>query len=122
MGSYPASSRGLFGGLHPWRYASGLFEGALTSRRPLRWSLALAGSAILAACATPRLHTVDELNRIGTTCGLSAGELVQEAELKKVVILYRVAPTPAERSCVYQWARRNHLHLAVIEAVDQSEK
>ena len=76
----------------------------------------------LSACATPRLHTVDELNRIGSTCGLSAGELVQEAELKKVVILYRVAPTPAERSCVYQWARRNHLHLAVIEAVDQSEK
>lgn len=90
-------------------------------RRLDRLLIPLGATFVLSACATPRLHTVDELNRIGASCGLSAGELVQEADLKKVVILFRVAPTPAERSCVHQWARRNHLHLTVIESVTYSE-
>ena len=90
-------------------------------REGARVGLVGVGLTSLAACATPRLHSVDELNRVGAACGLAVGELVQEVELKKVVILYRVAPTPAERSCVHQWARRNHLHLAVIDAVIESE-
>ena len=80
-----------------------------------------AALASLAACATPRLHSVEELNRVGAACNLAAGELVQEPELKKIVILFRQAPTLAERSCVYQWARKNHLHLTIIEAVTYSE-
>ena len=88
-------------------------------RKPLL-TISLLGLTV-SACATPRLHSVDELNRIGASCGLAAGELIQEPELKKVVILFRVAPTPQERSCVHQWARRNHLHLTIIESVTYSE-
>ena len=82
---------------------------------------ALALGAILislSACATPRMHSKQELSAVELNCGLSVGELVQDEELKKVVVLFRVAPTPAERSCVYKWARKNHLHLAIIDAVN----
>jgi hypothetical protein len=91
-------------------------------RWPQILSIPVVGAGLaLTACATPRLHSVDELNRIGLTCNLAAGELVQEPELKKVVILFREAPTPAERSCVHRWARKNHLRLTIIEAVTYSE-
>jgi hypothetical protein len=73
---------------------------------------------LLSACATPRMHSKVELSTVEQSCGLSTGELIQDEELKKVVILFRVAPSPAERSCVTKWARRNHLHLAVIDAVN----
>jgi hypothetical protein len=72
----------------------------------------------LSACATPRMHSKLELSTVEQSCGLSTGELVQEEDLKKVVILFRVSPTPAERSCVYRWARKNHLRLAVIDSVN----
>ena len=81
----------------------------------------LSGTVLLSACAIPRLHSAEELNRIGSSCGLAAGELIQDEELKKVVILFREAPTRQERSCVYQWARRNNLKLTVIEAVTYRE-
>jgi hypothetical protein len=83
--------------------------------------LGAGAAALLSACATPRLHSVEELNRVGAACNLAAGELVQEPELKKVVILFREAPTPAERSCVYRWARKNHLRLTIIESITYSE-
>lgn len=53
---------------------------------------------------------------------MSEGELVQEAELKKVLFLYRIAPSREMRSCVFRWADQNHLHLAVIEAVNFPEQ
>ena len=76
----------------------------------------------LSACVTPRMHSKLELSTVEQSCGLSTGELIQDEELKKVVILFRVAPTPAERSCVYRWAHKNHLHLAVIDAVNWTDK
>jgi hypothetical protein len=73
----------------------------------------------LTACATtPRLYSETELSAVGRTCGVSAGEVVQEAEEPRVVILYRIAPSPAQRSCMAHWTRKRHLHLAVIEAVN----
>jgi len=86
-------------------------------------SILIAGVALsLSACATPRMHSKLELSAVEMNCGLSVGELVQDEELKKVVVLFRVAPTPAERSCVYKWARKNHLHLAVIDSVNWTDK
>ena len=80
----------------------------------------IAGAALplLSACVTARMHSDAELSVAGRACGLSEGELVQEMELKKVLFLYRIAPTRAVRSCVFRWADKNHLHLAVIEAVN----
>ncbi len=75
---------------------------------------------VLSACATPRMHSKQELSAVEVACNLSAGELVQEDELKKVLFLYRVGPTPAERSCVAAWARKNHLHLAYIDSINET--
>jgi len=93
------------------------------SRRANLSTLAIGAALLsLSACVTPRMHSKLELSAVEQSCGLSMGELVQDEELKKVVVLFRVAPTPAERSCVYKWARKNHLHLAVIDSVNWTDK
>ena len=71
----------------------------------------------LSACATPRMHTQAELNTAGQACGLTYGELIQDEEAKKLLILFRQAPAPEQRRCVYNWARKNHLKLVVIDAI-----
>jgi hypothetical protein len=75
----------------------------------------------LTACATAQLHTETQLNEVATGCGLSYGEVVQEAEEKRLLFLYRVAPAAAQRHCVYQWAKRNHLTLVIINAVNDPQ-
>ncbi|WP_309611464.1 hypothetical protein [Sphingomonas sp.] len=80
----------------------------------------LGAITLLTGCATPRLYSEAELNSVGSRCGLAAGELVQEADFKKMLFVYRVAPSPAERVCAYQWARARHLRLTVIEAVTRA--
>jgi hypothetical protein len=75
----------------------------------------------LSACATAQLHTEAQLNVIATACGLSYGEVVQEAEEKRLLFLYRVAPAAAQRHCVYRWAKRNHLTLVIINAVNDPQ-
>ena len=77
---------------------------------------------MLSACATPRMHTQAELNSAGQACGLTYGELIQDEEAKKLLILFRQAPAPEQRHCVYQWARRNHLKLVVIDAIQFPEQ
>jgi hypothetical protein len=47
--------------------------------------------------------------------------VVQEAEEKRLLFLYRISPEPRQRHCVYQWARQNHLTLVVINAVNQPQ-
>lgn len=84
--------------------------------------LTATGLALLSACATPRMHTKQELSAVEMRCGLAVGELVQEDELKKVLFLYRVGPTPAERACVAAWARKNRLHVAYIDSVNWTDK
>jgi hypothetical protein len=81
-------------------------------------SVLLSGPLALTACATAQMHTEAQLNAIATGCGLSYGEVVQEAEEKRLLFLYRVAPAAAQRHCVYLWAKRNHLTLVIINAVN----
>jgi hypothetical protein len=76
---------------------------------------------LLSACATPRMHSQAELNSAGLACGLSYGELIQDEEEKKLLIMFRAAPTPERRNCVYKWARKNHLKLVVIDAIQFPE-
>lgn len=85
-----------------------------------RWLL-LVCLCTLSACATAQLHTEDQLNQVALTCGLSVGDVVQESEEKRLLFLYRIAPQPPQRHCVYQWARRNHLTLVVINAVNEPQ-
>jgi hypothetical protein len=79
--------------------------------------LALAAVLALSACATPRMHSQAELNTAGLACGLTYGELIQDAEEKKLLILFREAPSADKRACVYHWARKRHLKLVVIDAI-----
>ena len=76
----------------------------------------------LSACATPRMHSQAELNSASLACGLTYGELIQDDEAKKLLILFRQAPEPAQRACVYQWARKNHLKLVVIDHIQFPEQ
>ena len=75
----------------------------------------------LSACATAQLHTEAQLNDVARSCGLSYGEIVQEAEEKRLLFLYRVAPKPEQRHCVYAWARRNHMTLVTINAINEPQ-
>jgi hypothetical protein len=71
----------------------------------------------MAACATPRMHSQAELNTASLACGLTYGELIQDEEAKKLLIMFRAQPAPEQRRCVYQWARVNHLKLVVIDGI-----
>ena len=83
----------------------------------------LVGSAalLLSACATPKMHSDEQLNTAGLDCGLTYGELIQDAEAKKLLILFREKPGAAERACVYRWARQRHLKLVVIDSIQFPE-
>ena len=81
--------------------------------------IALAAATTLAGCATPRLYSPLELADVALACKLPTTDLVQEPDLKKILFVYTVAPSRAQLDCVHRWARRNHLHLAFIEAVNQ---
>jgi len=81
-----------------------------------------AGFLALSACATPRLHSQDELNSASLGCGLTYGELIQDQEARKMLILFREAPSPAKRDCVYQWARKRHLKLVVVDSIKFPEE
>lgn len=86
-------------------------------------SILLPGALLtLSACATPRMHTVDELNIASLACGLTYGELIQDAEAKKLLILFREAPSADRRACVYEWARKRHLKLVVIDSIAFAEE
>ena len=75
----------------------------------------------LAGCATAQMHTEEQLNEVAIRCGLSIGDVVQESEEKRLLFLYRVAPKPSQRHCVYQWAHKNHLTLVVINAINDPQ-
>lgn len=82
----------------------------------------LVAALLLSACATARMHTDAELADVTRTCGLAAGELVQEREEPRILFLVRPNATPRERVCAIRWAKRNHLHLAYVEGIELKEK
>lgn len=91
----------------------------MRSRTATQAAVASAALLALSACATARMHSQAEINSVTAQCGLAAGELFQDESEKRLLFLFRVAPTAAERACVHRWARKNHLHLVFIEAIDE---
>ena len=81
-----------------------------------------AGLATLSACATAQMHSQAELNSASLSCGLTYGELIQDEEAKKLLILFREKPSAATRACAYDWARKRHLKLVVIDAINFPEE
>jgi len=75
---------------------------------------------LLAGCATtPRLYSEQELGSLATSCGYALGEVVQDPEEKKLLLVLTAVPTTrAEQACIYRWARPRRLHVvyAQVEA------
>ena len=84
--------------------------------------LITAAALALSACATPQMHSQAELNSASLSCGLTYGELIQDEEAKKLLILFRERPSAATRACAYDWARKRHLKLVVVDAINFPEE
>jgi hypothetical protein len=86
-------------------------------------ALALALAALsLSACATARLHSVEEINAVGTGCGVALGELFQDESEKRLLFLMKPGATAAQRACVVKWARKNHMKPVIVEAINFPEE
>jgi hypothetical protein len=73
-------------------------------------TLWLAAALTLSACATPaRMHDQAALNSVALRCGLTYGELIQDEEQKKLLLLIHDNPNADQRVCVTAWAKRNGL-------------
>ena len=72
----------------------------------------------LSACVTTaRLHSQDELNRVGQRCGVQLGEIFQDESEKRLVFLFKPGATTEQRSCVARWARRNGLKTVFVDNI-----
>lgn len=90
-------------------------------KRSIALLAALAPAVALTGCVTAKMHTEAQLNDVALNCGLDNGDVVQDAEEKRLLFLFRIAPKPQQRHCIYQWAHKNHLTLVIINAVNQPE-
>ena len=79
------------------------------------------GVFALSACATARLHSVEEINSVGSRCGVALGELFQDESEKKLLFLMKPDSTPAQRVCIARWARKNHLKTVFVNAINFPE-
>jgi hypothetical protein len=84
--------------------------------------LLIAATPLLCACATARLHSVEEINSVGRGCGVALGELFQDQSEKRLLFLMRPGVTPRERACVVRWARKNHMKTVIVEAINFPEE
>ena len=85
--------------------------------------MGLCGTLVtISACATAQMHSQAELNSASLACGLTYGELIQDEEAKKLLILFREKPNAAARACAYNWARKRHLKLVVVDAINFPEE
>ena len=75
----------------------------------------------LSACATARMHSVEEINSVGATCGVELGEVFQDESEKRLLFLMKPDATAAQRGCVARWARRNHLKFVFVNAINFPE-
>jgi hypothetical protein len=87
----------------------------------IRINLATAAILTLSACATARLHSVETINAVGHHCGIALGELFQDESEKRLLFLMKPDATPAQRICAAQWARKNHMKLVFVKAINFPE-
>ena len=75
----------------------------------------------LSGCATARLHSVEEINSVGSRCGVAIGELFQDESEKRLLFLMKPDATVEQRVCVARWARANHLKFVFVNAINFPE-
>ena len=83
--------------------------------------IAVAVTLALPACATARLHSVEEINTVGRGCGVALGELFQDESEKRLLFLMKPGSTREQRACVARWARKNHLQPVFVNAINFPE-
>ena len=83
----------------------------------------VAALLILSGCATTqaRLHSVEEINGVGSRCGVAIGELFQDESEKRLLFLMRPDATVEQRICIARWARENHLKFVFVDAINFPE-
>ena len=79
------------------------------------------GALALSACATARLHSAEEINSVGASCGVAAGEVFQDESEKRLLFLMRPDASKDQRLCVLRWARKNHLKFVFVNAINFPE-
>ena len=84
----------------------------------MRSGLLFASFVGLSGCATAQMHSMPELNLVASQCGLALGQVAQDEEEKRLLFVMQESPTPSQRICVGQWARKNHLKTVFIDGVE----
>ena len=80
-------------------------------------------AALLSACAThPRVHSASELASVADRCDVAAHELAQHRDRPEIFYFLKPAPSEPQLICVVRWAKKNHLKLVYVEAVEQEER
>ena len=87
--------------------------------QPTLFMLLVSAAVALSACATtPALHSQRELGGVAQACGLALGEVIQEADVPKLLFVYRLGLTQPQLDCVERWAKPNRLKVVFIQAVE----
>ena len=77
-------------------------------------------TALLSACAAhPRVHSASELGAVAERCDVAAHELAQHRERPEIFYFLNPAASEPQLICVVRWAKKNHLRLVYVEAVEQ---
>ena len=80
----------------------------------------LIGTVLLFACAVqPRVHSASELASVADRCDVAAHELAQHRERPEIFYFLNPAASEPQLICVVRWAKKNHLRLVYVEAVEQ---
>jgi hypothetical protein len=87
----------------------------------LRFTIVAGGLLTLSACATARLHSLEEINSLGQSCGVGIGEVFQDESEKRLLFLMKPDATQEQRICVLRWARKNHLKFVFVNAINFPE-
>ena len=86
----------------------------------MRFLAALAPLTLLAACATTaRVHSLSELSRVANRCDVAAHTLAQHLERPEIFYFLNPVASEAQLLCVGRWAKKNHLRLVYVEAVQE---
>jgi hypothetical protein len=75
----------------------------------------------LSACAVqPRLHSARELTALADRCDVRETELAQHRTRPEIFYFLRPTATEPQLICVARWAKKNHLRLVYVEAVEET--
>ena len=84
----------------------------------------LTGGAVLSlltACAVqPRLHSARELTALADRCDVRETELAQHRERPEIFYYLNPTASAAQLLCVGRWAKKNHLRMVYVEAVEET--